>query len=159
MEKFMRNLLGLLALTLSFSALADVEYLCTNIDFQYLDGSRNGQAYHIKLTLVEDNYDMTATMEIFDNYQNPNTDEGLIRHCVDGWDHTLNYKTYACGEEMDYAFDSTARIGTKYDRFNFPRETFLLDFYDTQFSSHPSNLRLRSDSLRRFYCRKYPQND
>jgi hypothetical protein len=155
----MLKLLSLLLLLTSFSAIADVEYLCTNIDFKYVDGSRNGQPYHVKLTFVEDNYDMTATMEIFDNYQDPRSEEGLIRNCVDGWDHTLTYKTFACGEEMDFAFNSTARIGMKYDRFNFPRETFLIDFHDADYSSHPSNLRLRTDSLRRLYCRKYPQDN
>lgn len=152
----MKKLLLLLVAASVFAGEGDAQYLCQNINYQIVDGSVNGQPLFMKMTFTQDSYDQDVQIELFDKFQNPNTDEGLKRNCHDHFTMSQKRRSIICLD--DDVFSSTeARAFVSFKVDSFSRElkpTFLGEFYDTDFSSNQYNFRLRDDSKRQFYCKK-----
>jgi hypothetical protein len=148
--------LSVLALLTANAFAGEVQYLCQNVDYQIIDGSLNGQPYFMKLTFTEDSYDQDAKIELFDNYQNPNTDDGLTRNCHNHPISSFKSRAIVCMDADDFSFDDArAYMSFKIDSFNGGlRPTFLANFYDTNASGGRYNFRINKETQRQFYCKK-----
>lgn len=153
----MKKLLLLLACASIFASATETKYFCQNIDFDYVDGSINGQPMYLMLTVTEDSYEQDAKISLFDRDQNPLEDSGLDRNCFDHpYVGGFDIKALIC-MDSDVFSSNDAVAFTKFKINSFDRtlrEAFLMNFTDTQAGSNRYNFSLRTDSLRKFYCKK-----
>jgi hypothetical protein len=151
----MKLITGLVLLILSTSVMAEIKhsFLCTNVNYTYIDSSRNEQLYYMKLNFHEDNYDMDLDIELFNQQQNPNETQGLKRSCFDKAIMSFNHKSYVCMDSKPfYEDDAVAIMSMKFDSFQFPRDTFLINFNDLDYSSSRYNHSILANTLRQMYC-------
>lgn len=153
----MKKLLFILASISVFAAETETKYFCQNIDFDYVDGSINGQPMYLILKMTDGSYEQDAKISLFDRDQNPLEDSGLDRNCFDHpYVGGFDTKALIC-MDSDVFRSNDAVAYTKFKINSFDRtlrDTFLMDFSDVESNSNRYNFRLRSDSLRKFYCKK-----